>query len=130
MLRTKQNISQKQSLQQKLSPQQIQFVKLLQIPSLGLEQRVKQEIEMNPVLEEADPFDEDVLSVEEEEWPTDAERNAEDEGSDEPEIDPVDKNEEIDWETFLHNTEYDGVSYQSDGGSTWNEEWKDLPNPY
>lgn len=39
-------------LSQKLSPQQIQMIKLLELPTLQLEQRVKQEIEENPVLEE------------------------------------------------------------------------------
>ena len=39
-------------LQQKLSPQQIQMIKLLELPTLQLEQRVKQEIEENPILEE------------------------------------------------------------------------------
>jgi RNA polymerase sigma-54 factor len=46
----------KQSLQQKLlqklSPQQIQMIKLLEIPTMQLEQRIKKEIEENPVLEE------------------------------------------------------------------------------
>ena len=48
------SFSQKQvlGLQQKLSPQQIQMIKLLELPSLLLEQRIKQEIEENPVLEE------------------------------------------------------------------------------
>jgi RNA polymerase sigma-54 factor len=41
-----------QKLLQKLSPQQIQVVKLLEIPSMQLEQRIKQEIEENPALEE------------------------------------------------------------------------------
>jgi RNA polymerase sigma-54 factor len=47
-------IHQKQVLKQlqKLSPQQIQMIKLLELPTLQLEQRVKQEIEENPVLEE------------------------------------------------------------------------------
>lgn len=47
-------ITQKQvlSLQQKLSPQQIQTIKLLELPSMQLEQRIKQEIENNIVLEE------------------------------------------------------------------------------
>lgn len=49
------SFSQKQilGLQQKLSPQQIQMIKLLELPSLSLEQRIKQEIEENPVLEES-----------------------------------------------------------------------------
>lgn len=41
-----------QKLQQKLSPQQIQMIKLLEIPTLMLEQRIKEELEINPVLEE------------------------------------------------------------------------------
>ena len=40
------------SLQQKLSPQQIQMIKLLELPTVQLEQRIKQEIEDNIVLEE------------------------------------------------------------------------------
>lgn len=46
----------KQSLQQKLlqklSPQQIQLMKLLQVPTAELEARIKQELEENPTLEE------------------------------------------------------------------------------
>ena len=41
-----------QKLQQKLSPQQIQLMKLLQVPVAALEQRIKEEIEENPALEE------------------------------------------------------------------------------
>lgn len=41
-----------QKLLQKLSPQQIQLMKLLQIPTTAMEQRIKQEIEENPALEE------------------------------------------------------------------------------
>ena len=40
-----------QKLQQKLSPLQIQVIKLLEIPTVQLEQRIKKEIEENPVLE-------------------------------------------------------------------------------
>ncbi|MBU2018244.1 MAG: RNA polymerase sigma-54 factor, partial [Bacteroidetes bacterium] len=39
-------------LEQRLSPQQIQLMKLLQVPTMELEQRIKQEIEENPALEE------------------------------------------------------------------------------
>lgn len=47
-------INQRQTLQlqQKLSPQQIQMIKLLELPTVQLEQRIKQEIEENIVLEE------------------------------------------------------------------------------
>ena len=41
-----------QKLQQKLSPAQIQVIKMLEIPTLELEERIRQEIEENPVLEE------------------------------------------------------------------------------
>lgn len=57
----------KQSLQQKLlqklSPQQIQLMKLIQLPTQAFEERLKQEIEENPALDtgkdEADNFDSD-----------------------------------------------------------------------
>jgi RNA polymerase sigma-54 factor len=45
-----------QKLQQKLSPSQIQVIKLLEVPTLELEERVRQEIEENPALDEG--FDE------------------------------------------------------------------------
>lgn len=51
----KQNLSQK--LVQKLSPQQIQLMKLLQIPTATLEQRIKEELEANPALEESEEVD-------------------------------------------------------------------------
>ncbi len=41
-----------QALQQKLSPQQIQMIKLLELPAMQLEQRIKQEVEENPTLDE------------------------------------------------------------------------------
>lgn len=41
-----------QKLLQKLSPQQIQVIKLLEIPTIQLEQRIKKELEENPALEE------------------------------------------------------------------------------
>ncbi len=41
-----------QKLLQKLSPQQIQLMKLLQVPTMELEMRIKEEIEANPALEE------------------------------------------------------------------------------
>ncbi len=47
----KQRLSLQQKLLQKLSPQQIQVIKLLEIPALQLEQRIKKELEENPVLE-------------------------------------------------------------------------------
>ena len=54
-----------QKLLQKLSPQQIQMIKLLEIPAIQLEQRIKKEIEENPALEEG--ADEQVSEIENEE---------------------------------------------------------------
>lgn len=56
----KQGLSQK--LLQKLSPQQIQLMKLLQIPTAQLEQRIKEEMEINPALEEGSTEEEELYS--------------------------------------------------------------------
>lgn len=53
----KQHLAQK--LEQRLSPQQIQLMKLLQVPTMELDQRIKQEIEENPALEEGAEANED-----------------------------------------------------------------------
>lgn len=45
------------ALGQTLTPQQIQYLKLLQMPVLQLESQVRQEIELNPMLEDAEDFD-------------------------------------------------------------------------
>jgi RNA polymerase sigma-54 factor len=59
----KQHLAQK--LEQRLSPQQIQLMKLLQVPTMELEQRIKQEIEENPALEEGvDTVEEDFANEE------------------------------------------------------------------
>src|SRR5690606_29441602 len=53
---------QQQRLTQKLSPQQIQFIKLLQVPTANLDERIKEELESNPALDlggnekEDDPY--------------------------------------------------------------------------
>ncbi|MGE4287644.1 MAG: RNA polymerase factor sigma-54 [Salinivirgaceae bacterium] len=46
-----------QKLLQKLSPQQIQMIKLLEIPTMQLHQRIKKELEENPALEEGAEYD-------------------------------------------------------------------------
>lgn len=48
-----------QKLLQKLSPQQIQLMKLLQVPTANLEERIKEELEENPALEQSDEGHED-----------------------------------------------------------------------
>ena len=59
LIMLKQQLQQK--LQQKLSPQQIQLIRLLELPAIELEERIKHELEDNPALEEgkeiADDFD-------------------------------------------------------------------------
>lgn len=52
-----QKLNQIQSLSQKLSPQQIQFIKLLQVPTAELDARIEEELEINPALEEGDKDD-------------------------------------------------------------------------
>lgn len=67
--------TQQQKMLQKLSPQQIQLVKLLQIPTASLEERVKEEMEENPALEYGDTGEEeDILS------PADSEQPGEENG--------------------------------------------------
>ncbi|MHC1703581.1 MAG: RNA polymerase factor sigma-54 [Tenuifilaceae bacterium] len=63
-----------QKLLQKLSPQQIQVIKLLEIPTMLLEQRIKKELEENPILEEGDEV-EDRQEVEEEITEEDVNKN-------------------------------------------------------
>jgi RNA polymerase sigma-54 factor len=86
------NLRQSQSLQQKLSPQQIQYIKLLQLPTLALEQRIKAELEANPLLEEgeeeyeADTPDADIAEAEVAQAEPEPERNT----------------DEFDWDEFLN----------------------------
>lgn len=73
----KQHLAQK--LEQRLSPQQIQLMKLLQVPTMELDQRIKQEIEENPALEEGS-------EREEEEFADDYEDQNDDAGEEEFDI--------------------------------------------
>ncbi|MFV0391626.1 MAG: RNA polymerase factor sigma-54 [Paludibacteraceae bacterium] len=50
-----------QKLQQKLSPAQIQVIKMLEVPTLELEERIRQEIEENPALEEGTEISEHTM---------------------------------------------------------------------
>ncbi len=58
------NISLQHKMLMKLSPQQVQYLKMLQLPTLALEQKIKAELEMNPLLEEG--FDEEMEQTQEE----------------------------------------------------------------
>lgn len=72
----KQQLSQK--LQQKLSPLQIQQVKLLELTSLEIENRINQELEENPALEEAPADLESNVDISTDEYDTIADGNSED----------------------------------------------------
>jgi RNA polymerase sigma-54 factor len=73
-----------QKLLQKLSPQQIQMIKLLEVPALQMEQRIKKELEENPALEEG--------SEEEDAIPAEAEGEGEE--GDEGEFEEKDKDQD------------------------------------
>jgi RNA polymerase sigma-54 factor len=57
-----------QKLLQKLSPQQIQMIKLLEVPTLQIEQRIKKELEENPALEEGAEDEDDNIEPEDEQF--------------------------------------------------------------
>ena len=101
-----------QSLQQKLSPQQIQFIKLLQVPTAELETRIEEELEINPALEEGEGEDqektEDTYEQEEE--------YQESSGGE----------EEVDIKDYLRDDDYSGYKMQGDGDD---EDERDMPLP-
>lgn len=67
-----------QKMMQKLSPQQIQLMKLLQLPTVALEQRIKEEMESNPALDEGKDNDEEYEAEEQYEERQDATEAQED----------------------------------------------------
>jgi RNA polymerase sigma-54 factor len=86
-------ISQRLLLQQKQSPQQVLLSTLLQLPVLRLEQRIKQELELNPLLEVETDIEQE---LEQKESNEDTEGEENEEETDEEE-------EEIDWEEILND---------------------------
>ena len=58
------NLSLQHKMMMKLSPQQVQYLKMLQLPTLALEQKIKAELEMNPLLEEG--MDEELVEEQQE----------------------------------------------------------------
>jgi RNA polymerase sigma-54 factor len=77
------NLSLQHKMLMKLSPQQVQYLKMLQLPMLALEQKIKAELELNPLLEEG--YDEEQETVQEE--PEPAEPAAEEQPKETPEED-------------------------------------------
>lgn len=114
-----QKLALSQSLQQRLSPQQIQFIKLLQIPTAELDQRIEEELEINPALEEGmdaetkdDEFQDEYQDEYEEEYQDDFQ-----------EYDSLDSAEPVNVEDYLNQDDYSGYKMESDG---WGEEEKDV----
>lgn len=103
-----------QSLQQKLSPQQIQFIKLLQVPTAELDGRIEEELEINPALEEG----------EDQERP---EEPASDGGETEEFQEQATKDEDVDIKDYLQDDDYSGYKMQGDGDG--DEENREMPIP-
>lgn len=93
-------LNQRLSQQQRLSPQQIQYQKLLQLNNLALEQRIKTELEINPLLVE-----EIELDTEQDDKEKETESETETEVDSAEESDKAD--EEFSLEDFMNDDELD-----------------------
>ena len=107
-----QKLNLSQVLSQKLSPQQIQFIKLLQVPTAELDTRVEEELEINPALEEGK--EEDEKESEEEDF----------ENNYEEDLGYEDK--DVNLEDYL-NDDYGGYKMQGDGNYSPDEEEREIP---
>jgi len=97
-----------QKLLQKLSPQQIQLIKLLQVPSVQMEQRVKQEIEENPALEEG--LSDDDLKTSDDDIESDENNDIEE------------RNDDVDVTDYMSDDEVADYKLASYGGGGGKEE--------
>jgi RNA polymerase sigma-54 factor len=95
-----QKLSLQQKLLQKLSPQQIQVIKLLELPTLQLEQRIKKELEENPVLE----IENDNYEAPEEEYSGEDLKSNEDRDNEEFSVSDY-LNEEDDYGSYRYNAQ-------------------------
>jgi RNA polymerase sigma-54 factor len=94
-----------QRLLQKLSPQQVLVMRLVQEPILSLEQRIKQELEENPALEETMGAEDELdYLTGEEDTDFDEEQEQEEELTGEPEL-AVEENSEFALEDYLDDEE-------------------------
>ncbi|HHS95490.1 MAG TPA: RNA polymerase sigma-54 factor, partial [Phaeodactylibacter sp.] len=110
-------LKQTQSLRitQKLSPQQIQLMKLLQIPTATLDQRIKEELEANPALEEGEENEDttDLLSNNEEKYKDDKKEAEEKEFEDIEYEEPELREEEFELDDYINEyIEDDPSSYK------------------
>jgi len=62
-----QKLGLQQKLQQRLSPLQVQLIKMLEVPTMEMEQRIERELEENPALEEGRELDENAPEEEKQE---------------------------------------------------------------
>lgn len=99
---------------QKLSPQQIQFIKLLQIPTAELNARIEEELEINPTLEEG---------REEKEEKNELDAEFEEDNFDET----VDMEDELNLDDYLQEDDIQGYKMQGDGN--FREDEKEMPIP-
>jgi len=120
------NLQQKQSLQQKLSPQQIQYIKLLQLPTLALEQRIKAEMEINPLLEEG--AGEEIEEAVNEEEARDEESEEAQAAQEKETRDEERKEEEYDWDEYLNSAE-DLYGYKARVDDSDDEDRREMPLP-
>ena len=98
-----------QKLLQKLSPQQIQLIKLLEIPTMELEQRIKKEMEENPALEEGEP--EDLTNNSENELSEEKENDDEETEQIEQDAEKIKKEEEFSLEDYIENDDTETPYY-------------------
>jgi RNA polymerase sigma-54 factor len=87
--------TQQQKLLQKLSPQQIQLMKLLQVPTAVLEERIKEELEENPALEYGEEAQEDEFKETQEEYTAPEEEDDFEPDGSENEYDNIDISEYV-----------------------------------
>jgi RNA polymerase sigma-54 factor len=105
-----QKLSLNQSLQQRLSPQQIQFIKLLQIPTAELESRIEEELEINPALEEN--TNDDIQEKDE----------LNENNDDYEENDSNSEQDDLDVDDYLRDDDLSGYKMQGDGPNPDDEE--------
>lgn len=107
---------------QKLSPQQIQLMKLLQIPTAILDIRIKEELESNPALEEGDEHKEELYEMTDSDTDFyEDEKEADDFSDDDSDI-PV-REDDVEFDEYLNDyIEDDPVSYKTMGESDPGEE--------
>ncbi|APS37856.1 MULTISPECIES: RNA polymerase factor sigma-54 [Salegentibacter] len=103
-------------LSQKLSPQQIQLMKLIQLPTQAFEQRIKQELEENPALEDGKVETKDEYEEYEDDY---SDREREDEGTESIEA-------EIDVDEYLSDDEVPSYRLQANNYSADDDE-KSVP---